>query len=265
MVQENGLVEKSGNKSKKASNGKAHSKSAEDRSPENCSQRGDDASSKVNDLGDKTVKDSDLVCDPKVSDNGSQGSITSDLIKDITVTAAKLDNNKRNKYKNNKLEVDDTSSSGGEGPMNGPSINIYSTSLVGDSYIFTDYDSVSLPVEEDFVMVSTKKKKVRSVVQSTNNQHFYYKDTPFNGGGSHYYNSYKEFSLSSISDNRPMGGVGTQLPSRGEDCHPPRPLCPISRSVTPPPTSLCNSLRMDGSNDSNCHSYSKTSRDPSFS
>ena len=105
-------------------------------------------------------KDNGLVENSKINDNGSEGSISSDLIKDITATAAKLDNNKHIKYqKTNKLEVEDAYSSGGEGPVNGYCADIYPPSLVNDAYIFTDYDSVSLPIEEDFVTVSTKKKE----------------------------------------------------------------------------------------------------------
>ena len=264
-AQENGLVEKS-NKVKKTPNEKAQSKSGEEGSSENNSDRGDDTSSKVTDLGEEKVKDNDLVDNAKVSDNGSEGSISSDLIKDITAKAAKLDNNKHIKYqKGNKIEVDDTYFSGGEGPLNGSSVDIYPTSLVNDTYIFTDYDSVSLPVEEDFVtVVGTKKKKVRSIGQSSNN---YHKDTPFNGSGSQHYSSYRESSLPFMGDNRPSG-VGAQLaqlPSKGDDRRPPRPSHPMTRSVTPPPSTYSNSLQTDSSSNSNRRSHNKASRDRAFS
>ena len=268
-VQENGLAEKSG-KSKKTTNGKGQSliKSMEDKSSENSSEKGDDTSSKMSDLGDDKVKENDLVENSKINDNGSEGSISSDLIKDITATAAKLDNNKHIKYqKTNKLEVEDAYSSGGEGPVNGSCVDIYPPSLVNDAYIFTDYDSVSLPVEEDFVTVSTKKKKVRNMGQQPN-QYFHHKDN-LNGSGSHHYNSYRESSLSSMGDNRSYVGIGTQLaqlPSRGDDRRPPRPSRPMTRSVTPPPTSFSSSLQTDYSSDnSNRRSYIKASRNRAFS
>ena len=269
-VQENGLSEKSG-KSKKSANGKRQSstKSVEDKSSENSSEKGDDTSSKISDLGDDKVKDNGLVENSKINDNGSEGSISSDLIKDITATAAKLDNNKYIKYqKTNKLEVEDAYSSGGEGPVNGSCADIYPPSLVNDAYIFTDYDSVSLPIEEDFVTVSTKKKKVRNMGQQPN-QYFHHHMDNLNGSGSHHYNSYRESSLSSMGDNRSLVGIGTQLaqlPSRGDDRRPPRPSRPMTRSVTPPPTSFSSSLQTDYSSDnSNRRSHIKASRNRAFS
>ena len=271
-VQENGLTDRS-SKTKKVLNEKGQMssiKSMDDRSSENGSEREDDGSCRMSDVGDDKVKghDDDLVESAKVSDNGSEGSISSDLIKDITATAAKLDNNKHiikyEKNDNSKVEVENAFSSGGEEPDSGSSVDMYPhSSLVNDTYIFTDYDSVSLPVEEDFVTVSTKKKKVRSTgppapQQPNHHQHFhYYKDNMNGGGGSQYYNSYRESSVSSMGDSRSLGGgMGgaqlAQLPPRGDDRRAPfRPSRPMTRSVTPPPSSFSSSSgQTDYSSDS---------------
>ncbi len=260
-VQDNGLPEKY--KVKKAANAKTQSKSLEDKCSEDSSERGDDASSKTSDLGEDKAKD---VCDlpdvgVRVNDSGSEGSISSDLNKDIASAEAKLDSSIN---ADNKIEADDVSS-GGESNPTGPSVDALSASLVSD-YIFTDYDSVSSPKEADFVTVSTKKKKVRSSAQP-GNQHYQYKDNSYGGGGGggYYYNHRESSSNPGDSRSPGFGMHSAQLAVRGEDRRPARPPRTYARSVTPPPATLSSSLvTQDGVHDSSHYTYNKT-RERAFS
>ncbi len=279
--QENGLPEKSTSKKKVA---KSRSKSVDDKFSENGSERGDDASSKVSDIGEDKVKALQDLADEDIkgnNDSGSESSISSDLnnkdtvttttgittvptdsLRDDTTEKPVLESSNDSGEGVNKAETDEGLSSGGE---NGPAMDMYSASLVTDGYIFTDYDSVSLPVEEDFVTVSTKKKKVRPVSQQSYQPQHYQnnynnRDSPFSSGsGSHFsYNGHRESSSFSMGDSRASGAHFAQLAGRGEDRRGVRPSRPLHRSVTPPPPSSISSSYVT---DAASHSSSADTRE----